>query len=142
MGCYGIGISRLIATCIEQKQDSHGICLPNCIAPFVTSILIANTDTESVVSYANKLYDGLCAQKQFDVLLDDRNVPLGHKIHESKLLGIASHIVIGAKALAENTLYVELRDGTKKSALPTVADVSRILLDIGNITLNSNVISV
>lgn len=129
MGCYGIGISRLVATAIEQHHDADGIRWPVSIAPYHVHIVTIGQD-EPVLAVAKKLYDDLRAAN-VDVLWDDRDERPGVKFKDADLLGMPFRVTIGAKALANGN--VELKPRTepdpKKAELVPVADVARVLTE-------------
>lgn len=97
MGCYGIGIARILAAVVEQNHDENGMVLPKEIAPYEVAIVIANTKDEEQVRLGNELYDKLTS-KGVEVLLDDRNERAGVKFKDMDLIGIPVRIVIGKKA--------------------------------------------
>lgn len=97
MGCYGIGIARILAAVVEQSHDEYGMILPKEIAPYEVAIVIANTKDEIQVKLANELYDKL-TEKGIEVLLDDRDERAGVKFKDMDLIGIPERIVVGKKA--------------------------------------------
>lgn len=97
MGCYGIGVARILAACVEQNYDDFGMILPKEIAPYEVAIVIANTKDEEQVKLANKIYDRL-TKKGVEVLLDDRDERAGVKFKDMDLIGIPKRIVVGKKA--------------------------------------------
>ena len=112
MGCYGVGISRLVAACIEQCHDKYGICWPKKIAPFEINIFEAEGN-DLHRETAMKIYKNL-KNKQFEVLYDDRSDRFGKKIKDSNLLGIPINIVIGKKFKDEKQVEVIERNNEKK----------------------------
>jgi prolyl-tRNA synthetase len=102
MGCYGIGVSRIVAATIEQSHDEKGIVFPPSIAPFEVIITPIGYDKSTTVkNYADKLYDDLIKQG-FDVLLDDRGLRPGVMFSEADLIGIPHRITVGEKTISEN----------------------------------------
>ena len=102
MGCYGIGVSRIVAATIEQSHDEKGIVFPPSIAPFEVIITPIGYDKSTAVkNYADKLYDDLIKQG-FDVLLDDRGLRPGVMFSEADLIGIPHRITVGEKTISEN----------------------------------------
>jgi prolyl-tRNA synthetase len=97
MGCYGIGIARILAAFVEQNNDENGIIFNDEIAPFNVCIVIANTKDEVQVKLANELYDKLTGMG-IEVLLDDRDERAGIKFKDMDLIGIPKRIVVGKKA--------------------------------------------
>jgi len=112
MGCYGIGVSRIVAAAIEQNYDDRGIIWPVSMAPFQLAIVPLNMHkSEAVASCAEELYGQLQAAG-IEVLLDDRNERPGVKFADMELTGIPHRIVIGDRALADNNIeYKGRRDG-------------------------------
>ncbi len=104
MGCYGIGVSRIVASAIEQNHDDNGIIWPTNMAPFQLAIVPLNMQkSEAVASCAEDLYQKL-QDAGVDVLLDDRNERPGVKFADMELIGTPHRIVIGDRALAENNI--------------------------------------
>ncbi len=109
MGCYGIGVSRIVAAAIEQNFDDKGILWPESIAPFDVAIIAMNYDkSDAVRTECDRLYSELKA-KGLDVLLDDRKERPGVKFADCELLGIPHRLVVGDKGLANNTLEYKNR---------------------------------
>jgi prolyl-tRNA synthetase len=109
MGCYGIGVSRLVAAAIEQNYDDKGILWPESIAPFDIAIIAMNYDkSEAVRTECDRLYTELKA-KGLDVLLDDRKERPGVKFADCELLGIPHRLVVGDKGLEKGTLEYKHR---------------------------------
>ena len=94
MGCYGIGIGRILASIIEQNNDDNGMILPASIAPYEVSIVLINDKDELQVEVANKLYEDL-KNNGVDVLLDDRDERPGVKFKDMDLIGIPIRINVG-----------------------------------------------
>ena len=111
MGCYGIGVSRIVAAAIEQNHDDSGIIWPASMAPFQLAIIPLNMHKSPEVAVcAEELYQAL-TDAGVDVLLDDRNERPGVKFADMELIGIPHRIVVGERALAENNLeYKGRRD--------------------------------
>ena len=104
MGCYGIGVSRIVASAMEQNHDDSGIIWPASMAPFQLAIVPLNMQkSEAVASCAEALYEQLQAAG-VEVLLDDRNERPGVKFADMELIGIPHRIVIGDRALAEDQI--------------------------------------
>lgn len=99
MGCYGIGVSRIVAAAVEQNNDDNGMILPQSIAPFeVVIIPIGMNKSDLVKNECLKIYH-LLKENNFDVLLDDRDLRPGIMFAESDLIGIPHRIVVGEKSL-------------------------------------------
>lgn len=111
MGCYGIGVSRIVAASIEQNNDDKGIVWPAAIAPFDVNIIpIGYEKNKEIEDASNKLYQELLNQG-YDVLLDDRKVGFGSKIKDSELVGIPINIILGNKFLDDGSIELRTRDG-------------------------------
>lgn len=109
MGCYGIGVSRIVGAAIEQGNDEKGIIFPLSMAPFAVVICPIGMDkSELVKNTANQLYAD-CIKAGMDVLLDDRGERPGVMFAESDLMGIPHRIVIGDRGLAEGTVEYKSR---------------------------------
>jgi prolyl-tRNA synthetase len=103
MGCYGIGVTRVVAAAIEQNYDENGILWPAAIAPFTVAIVPMNAaKSPRAVAASEELYEELKAQG-FDVLLDDRNERPGVKFADLELIGVPHRIVIGERGLDAGT---------------------------------------
>lgn len=109
MGCYGIGVSRIVGAAIEQGNDEKGIIFPLSMAPFALVICPIGLDkSELVKNAANQLYAD-CKKAGFEVLLDDRGERPGVMFAESDLMGIPHRIVIGDRGLADGTVEYKSR---------------------------------
>lgn len=126
MGCYGIGIGRILASVIEQNNDSKGIIFPMSIAPYKVCIVYNSNDENSSLT-ANKIYDELMSLK-IDTLLDDRDLRLGVKFNDMDLIGIPIRITIGKK-LVDNLVEVKKRNEDVSHDL----EVSHVVSYISNL---------
>lgn len=122
MGCYGIGLQRLMGTVVEVMSDGKGIVWPKSIAPFDVHILVLNQEDEDVLNYALDLSQKLEKQGK-EILIDDRDKSAGEKFVDSDLIGIPTRIVISRKAI-DSSLF-EVTD--RKSQEMTQASESDIL---------------
>ena len=113
MGCYGIGIGRILAAIIEQNNDENGIILPMNIAPYQVSIVLINDKDEKQVEVANNLYQDLTS-KGIEVILDNRNERPGVKFKDMDLIGVPLRITVGKK-IDENK--VELKQRKEKESI-------------------------
>jgi prolyl-tRNA synthetase len=127
MGCYGIGVSRLVATTIEQHHDENGIRWPMSLAPYHVHLTTIGKE-ENVQTTAKSLYDALWA-KGIEVLWDDRDERPGVKFKDADLIGIPLRVTIGAKALANGNIELKARSekDPKKAELIPVSDAVRVL---------------
>jgi prolyl-tRNA synthetase len=131
MGCYGIGVNRIMAAAIEAHHDNDGICWPMTVAPFEVLVVALDVREESVMSVARKIHDDLAA-KGIDVLLDDRDARPGFKFKDADLIGIPIRITVGRKGLAEGIVELKMRAGKDVEKLaPDIAipEVARRVAD-------------
>ncbi|MCY4044595.1 MAG: proline--tRNA ligase [Cellvibrionales bacterium] len=118
MGCYGIGVSRVVAACIEQNHDDKGIIWPEAIAPFKAIILPLNLKkSETVKLEAEKLYQSL-DNANIDTYFDDRDERPGVKFADAELLGIPHQFIIGDKALKNGEIEYQNRATGERKPLP------------------------
>ena len=111
MGCYGIGISRLVAAAIEQNYDKKGINWNEHIAPFEVNIIAVGYEKDRLIAKAsNELYRDL-SDMGYEVLLDDRKDSYGIKIKDSELIGIPVNIIIGKSYKDKEEVELKYRDG-------------------------------
>ena len=124
MGCYGIGVTRLVAACIEQNHDETGIMWPENIAPFTLIIIqIDSHKSKEVVEFSESLYDEAMEQG-IEVLMDDRDKKTspGVKFAESELIGIPHRVVVSPRGLANGTIeYTRRAEGEKLAVKKTEA---------------------
>lgn len=118
MGCYGIGISRIVAAAIEQNHDEHGIIFPTAIAPFQLVIIpIGLQKNIQVKNTVEKLYKQF-SDAQIEVLLDDRDERLGVMFADMELIGIPHRIVIGERGLKQSVIEYQGRKDQASQAVP------------------------
>jgi prolyl-tRNA synthetase len=108
MGCYGIGVTRMIAAVVEQNHDDNGICWPMPMAPFQVWILTLGRQTDELVAAGQKLHDEL-ESLGIEVALDDRNEKPGVKFKDADLIGVPLRITVGARGLAEGKVEIKAR---------------------------------
>lgn len=112
MGCYGIGVSRIVAAAIEQNHDQHGIIWPDSMAPFHISLIPLQYHQSNTVRQAAEEWYQQLHQAGFEVLLDDRNERPGVMFSESELIGIPHRLVISERGLQQKTIeYKNRRHG-------------------------------
>ncbi|MFD2016074.1 proline--tRNA ligase [Vibrio olivae] len=117
MGCYGIGVSRVVAAAIEQNHDKYGIIWPDAIAPFQIAIVPMNMHkSERVQQAAEKLYAELTAAG-FDVLFDDRKERPGVMFSDMELIGVPHTVIIGDRSMDEGNFEYKNRRSGEKSAV-------------------------
>ena len=118
MGCYGIGVSRIVAAAIEQNHDDRGIMWPDSMAPFQLVITpIGYHKSEQVKTICDQLYDDL-KKTGIEVLLDDRNERPGIMFADSDLIGIPHRVVIGEKSLKNSQVEYKRRGAESAEDLP------------------------
>ena len=118
MGCYGIGVTRVVAAAIEQNHDANGIIWPEPLAPFnVVLVPINYQKSEPVRVAADRLYEEFKAAG-IDVVLDDRDARPGVKFADAELIGIPHRIVIGDRSLAGGKLEYRHRRATQSTEIP------------------------
>ena len=122
MGCYGIGVSRLVATTIEQHNDADGMRWPMSIAPYHVHMCTLGKE-QAVADAAQKIYDELWA-RGIEVLWDDRDERPGVKFKDADLIGVPLRVTVGGKGLAGGNIEMKLRTESdpKKAELVPVAD--------------------
>ncbi|MEM0953586.1 MAG: proline--tRNA ligase [Pseudomonadota bacterium] len=127
MGCYGIGVSRIVAAAIEQNHDEQGIIWPDAMAPFQVAIVPINMQkSEAVAECAESLYQAL-TEHGIEVLLDDRNERPGVKFADMELIGIPHRLVIGDRALADGKLEYKGRRDSEPTLISEAKALSHIL---------------
>lgn len=114
MGCYGIGVSRIVAAAIEQNHDDKGIIWSEAMSPFDVTLLPLNYHkSEKVKKAADALYENLTA-KGYDVLMDDRKISAGFMFKDAELIGIPKQIIIGERSLDKGLVEFKLRQTDNK----------------------------
>jgi len=113
MGCYGIGVSRLVATVIEQNHDQFGISWPQEVAPYKLIIMPLDVTDRQIMDKARQLYLSFAGQG-LEPLLDDRDERAGVKFKDADLIGIPLQLVIGKSFLKDGTLELKVRAGGEK----------------------------
>jgi len=125
MGCYGIGVSRLVAAAIEQNNDDKGIVWPHSIAPFdINIIAIGYSKDQKIADASIKLYSEL-KDMGYEVLLDDRKDGYGTKMKDSELIGVPLNIIIGKKFIETNEIELKSRNGD--SSTNDISNIKTIL---------------
>ncbi len=129
MGCYGIGVSRILAAAIEQNHDDKGIIFPAPIAPYQVQLISLNIDNEEVSSTSTVLYQALI-DSGCDVLWDDRLETAGVKFNDSDLLGLPLRIIVSPRNLKDGVIELKRRrdDSSSKIGLDDVVPEAKILL--------------
>jgi prolyl-tRNA synthetase len=131
MGCYGIGVSRVVAAAIEQNYDERGIIFPEAIAPFrVTIVPIGMSKSALTREAAERLYADLTAAG-VEVLLDDRDERPGIMFADMELVGIPHRVVIGERGLKDGNIEYQGRRDAKAQAVPLASAVEFLKSKIG-----------
>ena len=113
MGCYGIGLTRMIASIIEQQHDGNGIVWPMSVSPFYVHMVTLDAKDSEMMNYAEKIYTSLM-EKKVETLWDDRNERAGFKFKDADLLGIPLQVVIGSKNFSNGNVEIKERANGKK----------------------------
>lgn len=128
MGCYGIGVSRIVASIVEVSHDDRGIIWPRAVAPFEVAILLLDPDDENLVAIADELHDTL-QERGISVLLDDRDERAGVKFNDSELVGYPLRAVVGRVTKQDNEVELQVRsDGRELTA--KVEEAADVITDI------------
>jgi prolyl-tRNA synthetase len=125
MGCYGIGVTRIVAAAIEQNHDKDGIIWPVPLAPYEVAILELQQDDDNVIATSKRLYEELTTAG-IDVLYDDRDERAGVKFKDADLIGIPFRIAIGRKGVAEGVVELKRRSGSEVRKI-RIADAAALV---------------
>ncbi|MBU81790.1 MAG: proline--tRNA ligase [Chloroflexi bacterium] len=125
MGCYGIGVGRLLAATIEANHDDNGMILPRAIAPYEVYLAGLNTNDETVVAAAGKFYEEL-ESAGVEVLFDDREVPPGVKFNDADLIGLPLRVVVSARGLKSGEIEMKRRDADEATMAPLAEAVQAV----------------
>lgn len=128
MGCYGIGVSRLIPTIIEQHHDNAGIMWPDEVCPFKVIVLPLDVTEPKIREKSVEIYNELSRNK-VEVLFDDRDERAGVKFKDADLTGIPVQIIIGKEFINKNTIEIKSRRSGVKTAISSSDDVVRAIFD-------------
>ena len=127
MGCYGIGVTRIVAAAIEQNHDDQGIIWPDAMAPFEVALVPLNMDkSEAVATATEALYEQLIAMG-VEVFMDDRKERPGVKFAQMELIGIPVRITVGDRSLAEGNIELQERTSDQKQLIP-VSEASKAIV--------------
>jgi prolyl-tRNA synthetase len=122
MGCYGIGVNRILAAAIEQHHDDKGIQWPFAIAPYLIDLIVVNTTDEESKKVADKLYLELSTHG-YDVIYDERDQRAGVKFNDAELIGFPIQIILGERNLKQG--LVEVKD--RKSMQINKIEISNLI---------------
>jgi prolyl-tRNA synthetase len=118
MGCYGIGVTRVVAAAIEQNHDDRGIAWPTAIAPFQVALLpMKLAKSHRVREAVEQLYAELC-EAGLEVILDDRDVRPGFMFADMELVGIPHRVVVGERGLDDGEVEYRGRRDTENTMIP------------------------
>ena len=126
MGCYGMGVTRLVAAVIEQNHDDNGITWPTPLAPFQLHIIALNGHKSDAVKEASEALYAQAVAASIDTLLDDRAERPGVKFAEADLVGIPHRVVIGDRGLKNGAVEYRLRSDTEATEIPLQDVLSKI----------------
>ena len=132
MGCYGIGINRIMASAIELYHDDNGIVWPISIAPFEVLVTAVNQDDPDVARVSQEVYEGLM-KAGVEVLLDDRDLRGGVKFKDADLIGIPIRVTVGKRAVAEGNVEIKLRTDAENKKVPITEAVPQALELVGSL---------
>ena len=128
MGCYGIGISRIVAAVVEQHHDEHGIAWPKVVAPFQIAVILANRDDERATAEAERVY-GELREGGLQVVLDDRDERAGVKFADADLIGYPVQVVVGKRGVGSGNVDLKLR-ATGERSQASLADAAQAAVDL------------
>jgi prolyl-tRNA synthetase len=117
MGCYGIGVSRILAACVEQNNDENGIIFTPAIAPFEVVVIALNINDDLVRDKAESIYEQLKSMG-VDVLFDDRDERPGFKFKDVDLIGSPIQVIVGAKGIKNGVFEVKIRHSGERMEIP------------------------
>ena len=127
MGCYGIGVTRIVAAAIEQNHDAQGIIWPEAMAPFEVALVPLNMDkSEAVAAATEALYEQLIG-KGVEVFMDDRKERPGVKFAQMELIGIPVRVTLGDRSLAEGNIELQARTSDQKQLIPVSEAANAII---------------
>jgi prolyl-tRNA synthetase len=130
MGCYGIGINRIVAAAIENNYDKDGIIFPVSIAPFEVIVTSINQDDPEIVAVAENIYNQL-QRRGIDVLFDDRPLRGGVKFKDADLIGIPIRVTVGKIAIAAGNVEIKLRSEKESKTVPIAAAADKVVEMVG-----------
>ena len=125
MGCYGIGVTRVVASIVETCHDANGIIWPLSVAPYSVQLIPLNVTDAEVMKITNTIY-GELTDAGIDVLMDDRDQRPGFKFKDADLIGIPLRVTIGGKGLAEGITEVKWRTETEVKKVPIAETVTAV----------------
>ncbi|MFZ5802011.1 MAG: proline--tRNA ligase [Candidatus Omnitrophota bacterium] len=130
MGCYGIGVNRILAAAIEEHHDERGIVWPEAIAPYAVEIITVNQADSRSRDVAEKIYEA-CRQTGIEVLYDDRDERAGVKFHDADMIGLPWQVVIGERNLKEGKIEIKSRRHGQAERIPAEDALPFLVRQIG-----------
>ncbi len=125
MGCYGIGVTRVVAAIVETCHDDGGIIWPEAVAPYTVELIPLNAKDEATMNAANKIYDELTSAG-IDVLMDDRDQRPGFKFKDADLIGLPYRMIVGGKGLKEGIVEIKSRTDSEAARIPLAEATSYV----------------
>ena len=125
MGCYGIGVTRVVAAIVETCHDDGGIIWPAAVAPYTVELIPLNVKDETTMNTANEIYDQLI-DVGIEVLMDDRDQRPGFKFKDADLIGLPIRMVIGGKGLKDGIVEIKLRTDSEATRVPLAEATSYV----------------
>jgi prolyl-tRNA synthetase len=125
MGCYGIGVSRIVASVVEQHHDDKGIAWPAHLAPYQVVVIPTNMDQDDVVATGERIY-GELRDAGIEVVLDDRDERAGVKFTDAELIGYPLALVVGKRGVAAGVIEAKLRASGEQRELPLDAAAAAV----------------
>ncbi len=129
MGCYGIGVGRILAGAIEQHADNKGIIFPKTIAPYEVILTSLNTDKIQVMETSENIYTEM-SRTGIEVLWDDRQESAGVKFNDADLLGMPLRVVVSSRNIENNVVEIKIRNEQQGYTIPIencIEEVARLL---------------
>jgi prolyl-tRNA synthetase len=127
MGCYGIGITRLLPAIIEESHDERGPIFPLPIAPFEVHFCVLNKKEQNIFNTSEEIYKKLCDQK-IQVLIDDRDEKPGSQFADADLIGVPFRIILSPKTFAENCVELKYRDNRAETRKVKIDEIVKVLM--------------
>ena len=129
MGCYGIGVTRILAAVVEQNHDDDGIIWPMAIAPYQVLLTVLHTDNDEVMAATEKIY-GELTEAGIEVLMDDRDAGIGAKFKDADLLGIPVRLTLGARGIKNGEVEFKMRQASEQENLAIDEVVARVKKEV------------
>ena len=129
MGCYGIGIDRLMASIVERHHDENGICWPASVAPFDVILVDLSGGDPQVTEVAASVYDDL-VEAGLEVLYDDRDDRAGVKFNDADLMGIPVRLTVGARGVKKGVVELKVRRTGVMKDLPLGSGLAEEVLEV------------